>query len=158
MVGQSKYRLVESSLTLNYRYVAMHWTTIGHCHTKHNKAEAKLPPLSQMTFSNAFSWMNMYEFCIKLHWDLFLKFELIIFQHWFKEWLGTDQATNHYLNQWWLVCWCIYVSLDLNELSAPGVSGELFPWWIMKETHSWTTHNFVDTSSIFIIQISMSLS
>ena len=27
-----------------------------------------------------------------------------------------DQATSHYLNQWWLVYWCLYASLDLNEL------------------------------------------
>ena len=26
------------------------------------------------------------------------------------------QATSHYLNQWWLVCWWIYASLGLNEL------------------------------------------
>ena len=24
--------------------------------------------------------------------------------------------TSHYLNQWWLVYWCIYASLSLNEL------------------------------------------
>ena len=29
-------------------------------------------------------------------------------------WRG--QATSHYLNQWWLVCWRIYASLGLNEL------------------------------------------
>ena len=30
-----------------------------------------------------------------------------IFQHCFRWWLGADQATSHYLNQWWLVYWCI---------------------------------------------------
>ena len=25
-------------------------------------------------------------------------------------------ATSHYLNQWWLVYWCIYASLSLNEI------------------------------------------
>ena len=34
-----------------------------------------------------------------------------IFQHWFRWWLGTDQATSHYLNQWY-----IYASLGLNEV------------------------------------------
>ena len=29
---------------------------------------------------------------------------------------GSDQATSHYLNQWWLVYWCIYASLGLNDL------------------------------------------
>ena len=37
----------------------------------------------QTTFSNAFSWMKMYEFRLKFHWILFLRFELTIFQHWF---------------------------------------------------------------------------
>ena len=28
-----------------------------------------------------------------------------------------DQATSHYLNQWWSIYWRIYASLGLNELS-----------------------------------------
>ena len=32
-------------------------------------------------------------------------------------WLGTVQATVHYLNQWRLIYWGIYVSLGLNELT-----------------------------------------
>ena len=31
---------------------------------------------------------------------------------------GADQATSHYLNQWWLVYWRIYASLGLNELKS----------------------------------------
>ena len=51
--------------------------------------------------------------------------QLTIFQHWFRYWLGTGQATSHSLKQWWLVYWCIYASLGLNEftegkLSSPG--------------------------------------
>ena len=30
--------------------------------------------------------------------------------------LGASQVTSHYLSQWWLVYWCIYASLGLNEL------------------------------------------
>ena len=30
---------------------------------------------------------------------------------------GVDEATSHYLDQWWLVCWRINASLELNELS-----------------------------------------
>ena len=54
----------------------------------------------QTTFSNAFSWMKIDEFQLMFHWSLFLSVELTIFQHWFRRWLGTDQATSHYLNQW----------------------------------------------------------
>ena len=59
----------------------------------------------------------MYEFRLKIHWTLFLRVQLTIFQHWFRQWLGAGQATSHYLNQWWLVHWRIYASLGLDELS-----------------------------------------
>ena len=53
--------------------------------------------------------MKMNEFCLGLHWSLFLKFELTISQHWFA-W----SAPSHYLNQWWLVYGRIYALLGLN--------------------------------------------
>ena len=37
----------------------------------------KIFAISQ-TFSNAFSWMKRYEFRVKFHWSLFLRFELTI--------------------------------------------------------------------------------
>ena len=40
------------------------------------------------TFSNAFSWMKMYEFRLRFHWNLFPGFELTTYQHWFRWWLG----------------------------------------------------------------------
>ena len=36
------------------------------------------------TFSKAFSWMKMYNFRLRFHWNLFPKIHLIIFQHWFR--------------------------------------------------------------------------
>ena len=66
----------------------------------------------QTTFSNAFSWTKMCEFHLRFDWSLFLRVELTIFQHWFA-W----SAPSHYLKQWWLVNWCIYASLGLNELT-----------------------------------------
>ena len=77
----------------------------------------QIDAISQTTFSNAFSRMKMNEFRLGFHWSLFLMFELTIFQLWFRLWLGADQATSHYLNQWWLVYWRIYASLGLNELT-----------------------------------------
>ena len=62
-------------------------------------------------------WMKMFEFRLKFHWSLFLRVQLTIIQHCFREWLGAAQATSHYLKQWWLVHWRIYASLGLNELS-----------------------------------------
>ena len=78
----------------------------------------KFATISQMSFSNAFSGMKMYKFCVRFHWSLLLRFELMIFQYWFRWWLGVDQVTSHYLNQWWLVYWCMYASPSFNELTA----------------------------------------
>ena len=50
--------------------------------------------------------------------NLFLGFDLTIFQHWFRSWLNADQATSYYLNQWWLLYWRIYTSLNLNEMRS----------------------------------------
>ena len=69
-----------------------------------------MPAILQTTFSSALSWMEMYEVRLKFHLALFLGLWLILFQHWFRLWLGADQATSHYLNQWWLVYWCICVT------------------------------------------------
>ena len=44
----------------------------------------KMDAISQTTFSKAFSWMKMKEFRLGFHWSLFLRFELTIFQHWFR--------------------------------------------------------------------------
>ena len=89
----------------------------------------KMADIFQTTFSNAFSWMKMYEFRLRFHWNLFLRFELTIFQHWFRKWLGADQATSHYLNQWWLDLRRIYASLGLNELRIVHLCFE-YRWYI----------------------------
>ena len=77
----------------------------------------KMAAIFQTTFSNTFPWMKMYEFRLRFHCSLFPMVQLTIFQHWFRWWLGADQGTNHYLNQWWLVYWHIYVSRAFNELN-----------------------------------------
>ena len=102
-----------------FRFV-MAWRHAHMCHLASNElthwGRDKMPAISQTTLSNSFSWMKMLEFRLKFHWNLFLRVQLTIFQHWFRWWLGADQATSHYLNQWWLGCRCIYASLCLNEL------------------------------------------
>ena len=55
----------------------------------------------QITFSNAFSAMKIAVFWLKSHWNMFQKAQLRMVLHRFKQWLGTWQATSHYLNQWW---------------------------------------------------------
>ena len=36
------------------------------------------------TFSNAFSWMEIYKFRSRFHWSLFPGVKLTVFQHWFR--------------------------------------------------------------------------
>ena len=43
-----------------------------------------------LIFSNAFSFVKIYQFRLKYHRSLLLKAQLIIFQHWFTQWLGAD--------------------------------------------------------------------
>ena len=76
--------------------------------------------------------MKMFEFRLKFHWGgLFLRFQLTLFQHWYRYWLGAVKATSHYLNQWWLVYWRIYASLGLNEWTptpSPPHPATSHPW------------------------------
>ena len=44
----------------------------------------KMAAIFQMTFSNGFSWMKMYEFRFTFHWSLFLGVQLTISQHCFR--------------------------------------------------------------------------
>ena len=44
----------------------------------------KMATIFQTTLLNAFSWMKMYQFRFRFHWDLFLRVQLTIFQHWFR--------------------------------------------------------------------------
>ena len=55
----------------------------------------------QTPFSNAFSWMEMIKFRFKFHRYIFPGVHLTVCHHRFKKWLGAEQATRHYLNQWW---------------------------------------------------------
>ena len=70
-------------------------------------------------YFDAFSWMKMYEFKLKFQWSLFLRVQVTIFRHWLRDWLGADQATSHFLSQWWLLYWRIYASPRLNGFNVP---------------------------------------
>ena len=65
-------------------------------------------------------WMKIYEFRLRFHWNVSLRVQLTLFQHWIN-WLVTDQSTIHYLNQWWLDYWCINTPFDLNELTDESI-------------------------------------
>ena len=84
--------------------------------------------------------MKMCEFHLRFHWSLFLRVQLTIFQHWFRWWLGADQATSHYLNQCWYLYRRIYASLSLNELkwSLTKMDRIQWPtfWWPFNPLHA----------------------
>ena len=44
----------------------------------------KMDAISQTTFWSAFCWIEMIEFRLKFHWNLFLRVQLTIYQHWFR--------------------------------------------------------------------------
>ena len=44
----------------------------------------KMAAIFQKTFSNAFSWIKIYEFWLRFHWSLFPMVQLTIFHHWFR--------------------------------------------------------------------------
>ena len=62
---------------------------------------------------------------IKISLKFLPKVQSTIFQHWIRQWLGADQATSHYLNQWWLDYRRIYASLGLNELTGCVILAEV---------------------------------
>ena len=92
-------------------FVVSGWGLLTH------RGRDKMAAVFQTAWSNVYSRMKMYGLRLRFHWNLFLRFVLIIFQHWFRYWLDADQATNHYMNQWCLVYWRIYASPGLNEWS-----------------------------------------
>ena len=60
-----------------------HWF-LNTLRPRQNGCHSKMDAIPQTTFSNAISWMKMFEFRLKFHWSLFLKVQLTIFQHWFR--------------------------------------------------------------------------
>ena len=87
----------------------------------------------QTTFWNALSWTKIYEFRLRFHWKLFLRFDIYIYierererlmnlpfgechrtslmdsQHWISWW--RRQATSHYLSQHWPISFSPLASL-----------------------------------------------
>ena len=99
----------------------------------------------QMPFSRAFSCMKMYEFRLRFHWSLFLRFELTTFQHcgvWQNDW-ETRRPHGNYstASDTW-------IQASTNKMPAPDyacwrsnnshcdvIMSRLWLWW------SWRPHN-----------------
>ena len=76
---QSKYTTMNASV--NDRFVAPY---VAHVAVLTHWGRDKMDTISQTPFLSAFSWMKIFEFWLKLHWSLFLRVQLTIFQHWFR--------------------------------------------------------------------------
>ena len=68
----------------------------------------EMTTIMQSTFSKAFSWMKMYEFGLRFHWNFL--------------WCS---VTSHYLNQWWLDHWRIYMR---HSASVSYMGNEWYHW------------------------------
>ena len=65
------------------RQIFYHMSLLGHNELTHWDWD-KIDAILKTPFSNAFSWLKMYEFHLRFHWSLFQRFELTIYQHWFR--------------------------------------------------------------------------
>ena len=94
-------------ILVNDNHKSILWTILFVLDWLHNHCLSTLWDIDKMAaiwpddilkciFSN---WMQA--FGLKFHWSLFLGVQLTILQHLFRLWLGADQATSLYLNQWW---------------------------------------------------------
>ena len=82
------------ALPMNYKRQAITWinadrdprrhmSSLGHIAVTHLGRD-KMNAISQTTFSNAFSWIKMFEFWLNFHWSLYPRVQLTMFQHWFR--------------------------------------------------------------------------
>ena len=70
---------------------------------QHIEADTKWMPFGRRHFHINFLSQKLLYFLSKFHWNLLpsIPLTIIIRQHWVRWWLGIDQGTSHYLNQWW---------------------------------------------------------
>ena len=63
--------------------VFLHYVTIYDWVLTHWDRDT-IDAILQTPYSNAFSWMKIYELLQKFHWNLLPRVQLTIFQHWFR--------------------------------------------------------------------------
>ena len=107
--------------------------------------------ISQTTFSNAFSWIKMFEFRLKFHWSLFPGVQLTIFQQWFRlsepmmvslpthicvarpQWVKTIIGRVYLAFGGWYLLWSLF---------------KVIVWLILDSVNFWTTR-FVGKAFVF---------
>ena len=96
----------------------------------------KMAAALQTTFLTFFLFTENLAIRFKFLWNLFPMVQLTICQHWCRKWLGDDQATSHYLNQWSpgllthiCVTWPLWVNTSQASLDCFYWN---FVWWSAK--------------------------
>ena len=72
---------IQISHIIQYQYL---YCVYRNCWLINTLRQRQMDAISQKTFSNAFSWIKMFEFQLKFHWSLFPRVQLTIFQQWFR--------------------------------------------------------------------------
>ena len=167
LLPASKHEMIATGTSLLKIVYLKYWNraipfpftdTAGGCNAAMNKTHwrrNKMPDILQMTFSNAFSCMKMYEFRLRFYWKLFERFQITTSQHWFRTWLDADQATSHYVSQWWFVYWRLYASLGLDELRYLNISTASFPLFLLWNHPDLTLLKYRHTGITNLIQASV---
>ena len=91
VIMETVHQWKSQDFTYDNKYIRLHddstffsWTTCRVNSLLTHWGRDKMAAIFQTTFSNAFSRMKMCEFRLRFHWILFLRFELMIFQRWFR--------------------------------------------------------------------------
>ena len=98
----------------------------------------KMADISQTTFSNAFSWIEIYQFRFIFHWSLFLRVELTIFQHRLR-WLAWRRPGDKPLSEPMLISlpthicvtrpqWVKWLSTFCLDVVSCGIVSTIL-WW-----------------------------
>ena len=83
-LGFKNHPVHTSGILYNTFIMFMQWIVLTHWGQGKMDAILQTTHMSDMTHSNIFSWMKMFEIQLKFHWSLFLRVQLTVFQHWFK--------------------------------------------------------------------------
>ena len=81
----------------------------------HIEVDTKWTPFSSRHFKCIFL-NTMYEYRLKFHWNLFLRFQLTIFQHWFRQWLGAGQLGDKTLCEPMMVSLMTHICVTRPQL------------------------------------------
>ena len=115
--------------------------------TKHIEAKIRWRIFFRRHFCTHFLEWKYLNFDLKFHWSLFLSIQFTISKHRFRQWLGADQATSHYLNQWWFIsqtytvetlyntinfCWSTHKRHSIARPKGRGVGCLL---WVQRATY-----------------------